>query len=400
MNNKSRDIFLIVTTALCTLVIVFAAYNFMANFFPSSISFNPGEISSSEIKKFNDVRDVLKKDYYTNLDQTKLMEGALKGMVSSIGDKYTSYLTKEEWDARKERFAGEYKGIGISYNINPQGKVVIGEVLPNSPAQKAELMAGDVVKKIDGVLITIDSDIVKMFKEKGKDTVELEFYRPSQKKNFTKIITKEIIKEENATSKVIDGNIGYIDLIMFDQNIAKDFNIEIDKLTKQGIKGLIIDVRNNPGGNLDQVVKICDSLLPKATIVSVQNKNSAKEFYYSDAKSFELPVTLLMNEHSASASEVLAGALHDNKRGTLVGEKSYGKGLVQNTVELDDGSCIYFTTARYFTPNGICIHGIGIQPDVKVDLPSKYLNVPIRDIPQVQDTQLLAALEDVKAKIK
>jgi len=397
---KSRETFLIVTTALCTLVIVMAGNLFLSKFLPSSITFSPGEVPSSQIKKFNDIRGILKSDYYKDLDQSKLLEGALKGMVDSIGDKYTTYLNKKEWDARKEAFAGEYKGIGISYNFNSDGKVIVAEVIVNTPAQRAGMKVDDIIEDVDGVKVTKNSDVIKMFKGSGKDEIILKIYRPSTKETFTKTITKDIIVEENATSKVIDGDIGYVDLIMFDQNISDDFKTEIKKLQKQGVKGIIIDVRNNPGGNLDQVVKICDFLLPKCTIVSVQNKNSAKEFYYSDEKSFDLPVTVLINENSASASEVLAGALHDNKRGTLVGKKTYGKGLVQNNVELDDGSAIYFTTARYFTPAGICIHGIGIEPDVRVDLPKEYIGHDLRDIPMAEDTQLQAALKDVKAKIK
>ena len=161
---------------------------------------------------------------------------------------------------------------------------------------------------------------------------------------------------------------------------------------------LIIDVRDNPGGSLNQVVEICDFLLPKCTIVSVKGRNRAEEFYYSDDENVDLPIVVLIDKNSASASEILASALHDNKRAMLVGEKSYGKGLVQNYKEFEDGSAIYYTEARYFTPKGVCIHGIGVQPDLKVALSKKFENYYIYEIPLKEDTQLQEAIKIIRGK--
>ena len=400
MKLKSRETYLVVMTVLCTLAIVFAGILFQNKFFPSNITYGPGEVPSSQIKKFNDVRQILKDHYFENLDQSILLEGALKGMVDSIGDRYTSYLTKAEWDKRKENFSGEYKGVGITFSIQPDGKIEIATVIAHSPALSAGLKFGDIIEKVDGVNLTKDSNVEKMFKENGRNDVVLTVYRPSSKERFDKKIVKDVINVQNVTSKMIDGNVGYVDLVMFDQNISEDFITQVTKLKNEGAKGIIIDVRNNRGGDLNQVVKLCDFLLPKCTIVSVQNRNEAKQFYYSDEKSFDLPVTILINENSASASEVLTAAIHDNNRGTLIGEKTFGKGWVQDNVEFGDGSAIYFTIARYFTPAGVCIHGIGIEPDIKVALPKEYVDHDIKDIPMAEDTQLQTALTNIKSKIK
>jgi len=390
---------IIVPTIIITLLVIAAAYLFVSKFLPFEITFLPGEVNSGELRKFNEVKDVLRQEYYTDLDVNKLIEGAIKGYVAAIGDRYTSYLTKAEWDAKKQKFAGEYTGIGISYYYDKKHRFAISEVLPNSPAQKAGIRVGDIFEKIDGV-IPIESSKETGMSWNGKSKITVVVFRPSDKTRSTKTIEIGTVVEINAYSKVIDGKVGYLDLRQFTDNIDAEFLREIDKLTNKSIKGLIIDLRNNPGGDLDQVVKISDFLLPKCTIVSVEHKNKPKEFYYSDEASYKLPVTVIVNGNSASASEVLSGALQDNKRATLVGEKTFGKGLVQNTVELFDGSAIYYTSARYFTPNGICIHGIGIEPDMKVALPKEFQNMSVDEIPFDKDTQLQAALKNIKSKIK
>jgi len=386
MRNKSRDAYLIITTVFFTLMITVVLYNMFLN--------------TGEIKKFNEVREILKNEYYVALDQNKLVDDALNGMVDAIGDKYTDYLTKAEWDERKKDFAGEYTGIGVSFDTNAKGDVFIAEIYEASPAQKAGLKVGDILKVFEGIKLTKESDVEQMFADFTGDSITMKLYRPSTKALFVKTVQKETIVEINATSKVIDNEIGYIKLESFDDDIAKDFKALYSKLAAKEIKGLIIDVRDNFGGSLNQVVEICDFLLPKCTIVSVQGQRTEKEYYYSDETGISIPITVLVNKNSASASEVLAGALKDNKRATLVGNKTFGKGLVQNSTEFDDGSAIYYTEARYFTPSGICIHGIGIEPDIKVSLAKKYDKYYVSSIPTADDLQLKAAIKDVKGKIK
>jgi len=385
MRNKSRDAYLIITTVFCTLLMTVIIYNLFIN--------------TGEIKKFNEVRDILKNEYYVALDQNKLVDDALNGMVDAIGDKYTDYLTKAEWDERKKDFAGEYTGIGVSFDRNAKEDIYIAEIYDASPAQKAGLKVGDVLKEFEGVKLTKDSDVEQMFVNHTDDSITMKLYRPSTKALFVKTIQKETIVEINATSNVIDKEIGYIKLESFDDDIAKDFKKQYDKLAAKGIKGLIIDVRDNFGGSLNQVVEICDFLLPNCTIVSVQGQSKEKEYYYSDENGITIPITVLINKNSASASEVLAGALHDNHRATLVGNKTYGKGSVQNSTEFDDGSAIYYTEARYFTPSGICIHGIGIEPDIKVSLDKKFDKYYVSSIPKADDLQLKAAIKELKGKI-
>ena len=192
---------------------------------------------------------------------------------------------------------------------------------------------------------------------------------------------------------------GYIKLSMFDKDVAKDFASHLNKLTVKGIKGLIIDVRDNPGGNYREVVKICDMLLPKALVVYTQDRDGKKSEEWSDETSFNMPIVILVNENSASASEILAGALKDNKKAKLVGTKTYGKGLVQTIVKFSDESGMKYTISRYYTPSGVCIDKIGIEPDVKVEFTDKLKDKAVSQINRDEDSQLLKAEEILKQQM-
>ncbi|MEI6131633.1 MAG: S41 family peptidase [Bacillota bacterium] len=376
--NSDRERHLIYSTVVITVLFIFGIYNFVIN--------------TPETKKFAEIKEILNNNYYVPLDQNRLTEGAISGMVDSIGDKYTQYLNKEDWDKRKKIFAGEYTGIGITYNQISDGSLEIKKVVANSPAFKADLKVGDIITKLDGIKFTKDIDAKKMFSDSVKPAYDLTIFRPSTKATFNKSISKEIIDEVNVTSRMIKEGIGYIRIAQFDDTISSEFKSNFESLKQKNMKTLILDVRDDPGGSLEQVIEICDFLLPKCTIVSVKGKNTDEKFYYSDDKGETLPIKVLTNENSASASEVLSAALHDNNRAKLIGTKTYGKGLVQNYVELSDGSAIYYTEARYFTPKGICIHGIGIEPDIKVENPKKFDDIDISEIPAAEDAQLQAAL--------
>jgi carboxyl-terminal processing protease len=226
-------------------------------------------------------------------------------------------------------------------------------------------------------------------------------YRKSEDRYFTTKVTLENIKHiYNISSKILDQNIGYINIKMFDADIPKNFDEQVTILKDKGMKGLIIDLRNNPGGSYDQVVKIADTLLPEGIIVYTEEKNGTKKYEMSDKNEIGIPMTVLINGNSASASEVLAGALRDYKKATLVGTKSYGKGIVQSLISLPDGSGIKITIARYFTPLGECIQGIVINPDVKVEINEKYIKTSISQIPEGEDNQLNMAKDITAEKIR
>lgn len=408
MKKNRRLILGIIVLVTVTSVISFAVSAFVFwgfGNFPSknTIYFNPDEVNPENIEKFNKVKGILKNSFYEPVEEDVLLEGAIAGMASSLKDPYTVYLTKEQMDYYMEKSRGSFYGIGVLVMMDKDGLLTVVETYTDTPAKKAGVMNGDKVTKVDGEDVTQIRDInviVSMIKGEMGTTVKLTVYRMSENRFIDFEIKRDKIKTVNIESKTLEGNIGYIRIIEFDGEIAAYFNEHLDKLIEKGIKGLIIDVRNNPGGSYDQVLKVADRLLPEGVIVSVKDRYGEEVFERSDKKELAMPIVVLINNNSASASEILAGSLKDHNKGTLVGTRTFGKGLVQSLMQLDDGSGIKVTIARYFTPSGICIHGLGIDPDVEVQLDEKYRNAPLTQIPNEEDAQLKEALSIVKGKIK
>jgi carboxyl-terminal processing protease len=352
--------------------------------------------------KFVKAREVLTSRYYENVDENKLMEGAISGMANSLGDRYTAYYTKDQWSAIELDLGGSYVGIGITIKVGEDGLVTVASFFDDSSAKSEGMEVGDKIVKVDDLDVRkIKSDtVISMIKGKENTRVKLTIIRESDGSMLNFYVVREKIKVDNVTSKLVSKDIGYINIKKFDVEVARYFNESLDKLLKAGIKGLVIDVRDDPGGYYEQVVAIADRLLPKGTIVYTEDKNKVKDTKYSDKTELGLPLVVLINGNSASASEILAGAIKDNKKGKLIGTKSYGKGLVQTSITFKDGSGLKYTIQRYFTPSGVCIQGTGIQPDEEVKLDEKYVDVPISQIPIEDDLQLKKAIEDVKVGIR
>jgi len=390
-------------TAIITFVLTSAIFLGWQHFFPDSIKFDTSLVKSENILKFNTIRNLLVSDYYKNVDENVLIEGAISGMVDSLGDRYTSYFTEKQWESLQEDILGSFTGIGITITRESDGSMLIRDVYKDDAAWKKGIKIGDKIIKVDGKDIRTIVDRNAAYEAvRGSDgaKVKLTIYRPSDKKTIDFIVIKEKIKVENIQSKMLPNSIGYIRLDKFDSEIAKFFNERLDSLLSKGMKGLIIDVRDDPGGYYDQVVAIADRLLPKCVIVYTENKAKDKKIENSDKKELGLPLVLLVNGNSASASEILAGAIKDNKKGILVGTKTFGKGLVQEPTTFSDGSGVDITIARYFTPSGVCIHGIGIKPDIEVQPSAKYKNIRQSEIPEGLDLQLNKAIEVMNKQIK
>ena len=412
--NKKRNlalgiICLVIVTSVITFAIsatVFLGWNKLNPEYV--IHFNPQDVKIDSINKFNKVRDTLERNFYESVDENKLLEGAVAGMADSLGDIYTVYYTKEQMQKLMEissKSEEVYTGIGVNVIMENDGLVTIVEAFEGSPAQKAGIMSGDKIIKVNGEDVTgiRDQDIIiNMIKGPENTNVIVTVYRPSEARSIDFDLKLEKIKYViNIRSEIMDGKIGYIRIASFnDKNINHIFREELNKLLAKKIKGLIIDVRDNPGGYYGEVVRIADRLLPEGLIVYTEDKNKNKHVENSDKTELGLPMALLTNGNSASASEVLAGAIKDHKKGVLIGTRTFGKGLVQDIYPLDDGSGIKVTIARYYTPSGICIHGIGIEPDIEVKLNDKYKNVPISQVLRGDDEQLQTALEVLRAKTK
>lgn len=395
---------LVIATAIISFAISAAVFYGWNYFNPKyQISFEPGTVSMQNIVKFQQVKRILERNYYQDVNDNNLLEGAIAGMADSLKDPYTVYFTKEQMAAFTEEISGSYVGIGISITLDKDGLVTVIEPFENSPAKEAGVLKGDKIIKVDDKDVSglRDEDmVVKMIRGQEATKVKVTFYRPSEGRTVDLVITRKTIKIENIKSDILPGGIGYIKLIKFDAEINNYFQSTLDKMLAKGIKALIIDVRDNPGGRYDQVVAIADRLVPKGIIVYTEDKYKKRETQYSDAKELNLPMALLVNGNSASASEILAGALKDYKKAVLIGTKTFGKGLVQTDFPLADGSGIKVTIARYFTPSGVCIQGIGIQPDIEVQLDSRYNNTPVSQVPAKDDGQLQKAVEVLKEKIK
>jgi carboxyl-terminal processing protease len=407
--NKNRNLIIgIISLVIVTSIISFAAafllINGSGNFNPKyEIQFDKKNVNAANVDKFKQVRSLLEKSYYENVDENVLLEGAINGMTDSLKDPYTVYFSKEQMQSFMEKSEGSYVGIGVSINLDNNGLLTIIEPFDDSPAKAVGIIQGDKIVKVDDKDVTGLKDeqmVINMIKGTEGTKVKVSVYRPSEGKTIDFEMTRKKIKVSNIKSEVLPQNIGYIKIVMFDSTIAADFEQHLNKLLDKKIKGLIIDLRDDPGGDYEEVVKIADRLLPKGLIVYTEDKYKNREEKNSDATELSLPMSLLVNGNSASASEILAGAIKDHKKGTLVGTRTFGKGLVQSVKRLDDGSGLKVTIARYFTPSGVCIQGIGIEPDIETQVEEKYKNMPVSQIPKADDVQLTKAEEVINDATK
>ena len=331
-----------------------------------------GEVSEDDVAVKLDLLNSLIDRYYLyddQIDEDALTEGIYSGYAAALGDPYTEYYDREETAALAESTSGEFSGIGASMSQNPEGTgAVINTVYEDSPAQRAGLQAGDVISKVDGTDVTgMDLDsIVSMIKgEKGTE-VKITVLRYGQEIETTAV--RDTIQMQTVDSTMLDGQVGYISVSEFDDVTYDQFKSALDSLEGQGMAGLIVDLRNNPGGNLTTVTDMLKLLLPEGPIVSIVDKNGdAEEISCDGSNEFTKPLAVLVNQYSASASEIFSGAIQDYGIGSIVGVTTYGKGVVQQLMDLGDGTCLKITIAEYYTPNGRSINGTGVVPDVEVE---------------------------------
>ena len=352
--------------------------------------------------KLETIEEVLKNHYVGEIDEEKLEEGIYKGFVAGVGDTYTAYYTEEEFKELREQSSGVYAGIGIMMTLQVQdNSIEVAEIFEGSPAEKVGMKINDRIIEAGGQRITGDdfSDLPKIIKGTPGTTVDVTVYRPEENKNYEFTLERANVTSPTIYHRMIDSEIGYIQITQFEEVTYDQFKEALEEIKSLGAKGLVLDVRNNPGGLLDIVEQIADELVPKGVVVSTKDRNGKGTEYIADDKYTDMPVVVLINENSASASEVLSGALKDYNRAELVGTTTFGKGVVQSLVPLSDGSAIKLTTSQYFTPSGVCIQGIGIDPDYEVKLSTEKL-LKGRDLTEAEDDQLQKAIEVIKGKIK
>ena len=326
--------------------------------------------------------------------EEELVSAAARGMAAALQDPYARYYTAEEYEEYLRDLSGEYVGIGITITLAASGGAEVVGVNDGGPADKAGVKTGDVLIAVGNEDVTTLSltEITDRVLGKEGESVTLTFLRMEQR------LTLDIVREKQVTHQIhhemMEGNIGYIRIERFSGDCEESFRTVLSELKENGMQALVIDVRGNPGGALETVVAVADLLLPKGVIVTVKSADGEEEEYRSDAEGLGLPIAILVNGSSASASELLAGALQDSGTGIVVGENTYGKGVVQTTWNLPrSGSWFKLTTAAYYTPNGRNIDGEGIAPDIPVSLPEEWKSVSAASLPREVDTQLSAALE-------
>lgn len=354
--------------------------------------------SDSDIEKTLDkYKSIIDKYYLGEINEDQLKEGAIKGYIEGLDDPYTEYISKDDMKDYLDDTMGNFVGIGIYMVKNTEAnKIQVLAPIKNSPAEKAGILPGDLIVSVDDVTYTADDMSVASNKIKGEEgsSVKVEILRGTETKIFE--LKRENIKVNPVEGKVLANQIGYIEFSSFDEGTAEDFKAKYEELQKQGIKSLIIDLRNNGGGIVDEALEIADYMTDKGSALLYEvDKNNKEEVKKSEKDPIiNLPIVVLTNENTASSSEILAGALKDLGKAKTCGTKTYGKGVIQQVLTLPDGSGLKITSEKYLTPNKTEINKIGIEPDEKVELPSTVKNVLL--VEEKDDTQLQKAIEMLK----
>lgn len=381
MSQTKKNILLVISTVLVTLLIVCCAIFYMLG----------GTVEKAgDMLRFIATVSFVEDKYDGDVDRTILINGSIDGMMKSLGDKYSIYLDEEKFRELNNINNGTFGGIGVVMSFAEPGHCKIMSVMENTPGQQAGLQDGDEVIAVEGTPVSElqpEEVVGKIRGVEGTQVVITIRRQGEEDKDYT--LTRSSISMTTAAGDMIpDTEIGYIRIASFSENTAKEFKDALEKEKSQNAKGLIIDLRANPGGLVTSCMDIANMVVPEGEVVSLIDKSGNKQVFNSSMTEKELPIVVLIDGNSASASEILAGALKDRGAATLVGMKSYGKGSVQTILPLFRGDGIKLTVAKYYTPSGTSIDGIGIQPDVEIAMPEH----------PTEDVQLLKAVEVMKEK--
>lgn len=397
--EETKNKIIIYTTSF-TLAIVFSAFILFALY---TVFIKGNNVATSKIftqeqmERLEYAASLIDKNYLYEYDTDAMIDGAISGMVKGLGNKFTYYQTEEEYQESLQSGKSDYVGIGVHLTYDEETDVIrVLGTMPDSPAEKAGIKGGDLIFQVDDLIITADTyyDGVNNIRgEEGTD-VKIRVKRGDEILEFT--ITRQKIQENNVTSEIIDG-IGYIRIFAFDNDIYKQFRTAYDEIANQGISGLVIDLRNNPGGYVDDTLKILDMFVGEEDVLRLVDKNGKEKVYSTtDTENINIPLAVIVNQNSASASEIFASIVMDLNRGEVFGTQTYGKGVVQYVLRIKDHGSIDCVAAQYFTPSGVVIQDNGITPTHVVEVDEEYKNNTF--IPRDKDAQLQGALEYIKNK--
>ncbi|MEK3900577.1 S41 family peptidase [Paenibacillus sp. FSL R7-0179] len=386
MLKKSTAAFMIVAALLCGSLLTLGVTGYVQVFGQAAgeglaTVLQTAGLQEKESKKLGTALSLIESNYYEKVDREKLIDGAVNGMMEALGDPYSNYMGKETAQRFEESIEGSFSGIGAEVSSD-NGKVVVVSPIKGSPAEKAGIQAKDVILSVNGESLEgleLNAAVAKIRGPKGsKATLKVQRTGTAEPLQF--VITRDDVRLETVYATMEKEHVGVIEVTQFSQNTSERFKEELTKLEKQGMKGLVIDVRNDPGGVLPVVIEMVEQFVPSGkAIVQVEDKNKRREVSTSKGSSKKYPVVVLMNKGSASASEIMAGALQQSAGAKLIGENSFGKGTVQTSFEeqLGDGSLLKITIAKWLTPDGTWIHGKGIKPDIAVAQPDYFSVAPI-----------------------
>lgn len=353
------------------------------------------------VEKIDEIYSYMNIYYYGEFEKEDIYNSIYSGVMESLEDPYSVYYTPEEYEDMQVSTSGTYYGIGagVSQDLTTM-EVTISKVYRGTPSEEAGLKNGDQILSVEGIDATSVevSELVQHIRGEEGTTVHMVIYRASTNETLEFDVERRHVELPSIEGEMLEDGIGYIQITEFQKKTDEQFAEMVKQLQTQGAKGLIIDVRANPGGLLTTVVNLLDQVLPEGLLVYVEDKYGNRDEYTSDAACLDMPIVVLTDEHSASASEIFAGAMKDYEYATLVGKTTYGKGIVQNLIPLSDGDAIKITVAKYFTPKGNDIHEIGVAPDVEVEY--EYSGPEEEDYNKQYDSQFLKALEIMKEKLE
>lgn len=402
IKNKRLTAFLVLMIFLCSFISYKAGKNSAAVFNKTTTTNNTTDQDNTDYGKFQSFVNSIKEKYYFNIDYEKMNTEIKKAIFSSLGDPYTQYLTEKDMKELQKVSSGKFVGIGVQVSVNENGEIVVVAPIKGGPSQKAGIQSEDIIVKVNDEEVKkndLESTIKLMRgnEEVGSEVkVTVKRIVDSEEKILDFTIKREEITTESVNSKLLDNGVLYVQITNFAAKTGADFEKAVDEGISKGAKSLIIDLRNNPGGLLTAVKQVADKLLPESTIMKIVDSKGKETIEKASGKGIDLPIVVLINKGSASASEVLSVALHDNKKATLVGEKSFGKGIIQSIFPINNGGKtegIKMTVAEYFGPNGTKIHKVGLEPDYKVEQ-KDYSKIGIEHLDS--DSQLKKAIELLK----
>lgn len=359
-------------------------------------------LDQESIGKINELTAYAKVYYYNEMDAQEIKDSMYEGLIEGLGDKYSVYYNEEDYKELQLSTTGQYYGIGAGLTQDLDTMVVsITKVYKGTPSETAGLKNDDIIVTVDGVDGTSMevSELVKLIRGEAGTTVHLEIYRPDTGEYLDFDVERADITLPSTDYEMLENGIGYILIDAFETDTAHQFSMAVEDLTAQGMKALILDVRYNPGGMITSVVEILDTILPEGLLVYIEDKEGNRQEYTSKGNTYiDVPIAVLINEDSASASEILAGAIKDYSYGTLIGTTTFGKGIVQSIFPLADGDALKLTTAKYFTPNGNYIHEVGIEPDIELEY--EYLDPDGEEYERQYDNQILKAIEVLNMELE